>query len=289
MRAIFGLVLIVGMGLAGFAVYMVKGHFAAQDALIQQQAAKAQAIVPTVEVYAASRAIAYGELLTMEDVTVIQHTQEFLPEGSYATQEELFPQGPDVARVVLRAMELNEPITAVKVTDPGEVAGITSRLTAGKVAFAINVNVTTGVAGQIRPGDRVDIFWSGRPPNSNQGLDNNDITRRIQTNIEVIAIDGSSDINRAEGASARTVTIEVDSQTAANLTQAQNSGRLTLALLGRGDVSTDENVEVDNFTMLGLTREAAPEPVAAVEAPKVCYGIERKGTERVQVEIPCTN
>jgi len=202
MRAIFGLVLVVGMGLAGFAVFMVKGHFAEQEAKIRQQAANAQAIIPTTDVYAVNRSIAYGELLTLEDVQTIKHTQEFLPEGAFATQEELFPQGVDVPRVVLRAMEPNEPVTTVKVTAPGEIASITTRLTEGMRAFTINVDSSSGVSG-VRPGDRVDVLWTGNLPG--QQDTRSEVTRLIETGLEVIAVDQSSDVNRAEGEVARLV------------------------------------------------------------------------------------
>jgi len=40
MRAVFGLVLLVGMGLAGFAIYMVKGHFDTQEARLSRERAR---------------------------------------------------------------------------------------------------------------------------------------------------------------------------------------------------------------------------------------------------------
>lgn len=287
MRAIFGLVLVVGMGLAGFAVYMVKGHFAAQQTLLEQQAAKAQAIVPTTDVYAVSRAIGYGEKLTLEDVQLIKHTEEFLPEGAFATEAELFPQGTDVARIVLRAMDPNEPVTALKVTAPGEDAGITTRLAPGMRAFAINVNVTTGVSGAIRPGNRVDVYWTGTPPSrtGNAG----ELTRLIETNVEVIAIDGSSDINRSEGEIARTVTVQVNPQDVATLTQAQASGKLTLSLLGKGDESVASATQVDTGTMLGIVIEEAPMPEAGPAPDEICTTRERRGAQVIETPIPCTN
>jgi len=286
MRAIFGLVLVVGMGLAGFAVFMVKGHFAEQEAKIRQQAANAQAIIPTTDVYAVNRSIAYGELLTLEDVQTIKHTQEFLPEGAFATQEELFPQGVDVPRVVLRAMEPNEPVTTVKVTAPGEIASITTRLTEGMRAFTINVDSSSGVSG-VRPGDRVDVLWTGNLPG--QQDTRSEVTRLIETGLEVIAVDQSSDVNRAEGEVARLVTVQVSPQDVADLTQAKTSGRLTLSLLGRGEVGIAQVEQTDTYTITGTERTvAAPPPEAPVEA-EICYRIERKGVETIQIPTPCTN
>jgi hypothetical protein len=59
MKAVFGLVLVTGLGLAGTAVVMVRGHFEAQAAQLAQTqaaaAALAAAAVPTVQVYAVTR------------------------------------------------------------------------------------------------------------------------------------------------------------------------------------------------------------------------------------------
>lgn len=61
MRAVFGLVLILGLGLAGFAVYMVQGHFERQAQEIQRERAAAAEQVPTIEVLAVNRVVQYGE------------------------------------------------------------------------------------------------------------------------------------------------------------------------------------------------------------------------------------
>lgn len=288
MRAIFGLVLVVGMGLAGFAVFMVKGHFAEQQALLDAQAAKAQAIVPTTDIYAVNRSIAYGELLTFADVIPIKHTVEFLPEGAFATQEELFPQGVDVPRVVLRAMEPNEPVTAVKVTAPGEIASITTRLAAGMRAYTINVDTSSGVSG-VRPGDRVDVLWTGILPGQQDAR--SEVTRLIDTGLEVIAVDQSSDVNRAAGEVARSVTVQVSPQDVANLTQADTSGKLTLSLLGRGDQSVAVVDQTDTYSITGTERTVASAPVSAPEPERICYSFVTRGTERIQTEtvIPCTD
>jgi len=52
MRAVFGLVLLVGMGLAGFAIYMVQGYFEQQNAALHAQRAAIAQAVPTVDVLA---------------------------------------------------------------------------------------------------------------------------------------------------------------------------------------------------------------------------------------------
>lgn len=204
MRAVFGLVLIVGLGLAGFAIYMVQGQFERQNA----QLAEAQAAVPTVQVIAVNRQMLYGEEITTADIQFVHYAEPFLPEGAFLTQDELFSRGPEATRVVLRQMEANEPILAIKVTEPGESAGINSRLTPGMQAYAIEVDVRSAVSGFLRPGDRVDVYWTGNVGLT--GLGSGGITTKlIQSGLTIVAVDQNSEGERT-GASdrVRTVTVE---------------------------------------------------------------------------------
>ncbi len=290
MRMVFGLVLILGLGLAGFAVYMAKGYLSSYQAEAQRLQDIADSMVETVSVFVVKRQVKYGERLTKEDVQLIQWPVNSLPEGIYtfpATEtaegtpgEDLFPKDSDKLRSVLRTMELNEPVLALKVTAPGRDAGITSRLSAGMRAFAINVDVSSGVSGFLRPGDQVDVYWTGRPPNARS---NSNITKLIQVGVRLIAIDQSADDDIGNANIARTVTVEVTPTQVANLAQAQGSGRLTLSLVGSGEVSTASSIEVNQNDLLGISvRE-----VIAEEEKRICTQRERRGAELIITEIPC--
>lgn len=291
MRAIFGLVLVVGLGLAGFAVYMVKNHFGAQQALIAQTRAQAAQIVPTVDVYAVNRAVAYGEPITIDDVVVIKHARDFLPEGSFATEADVFPEGTEVARVAIMPLAINEPLLAHKVTAPGRDAGITTRLAPGMRAFTINVDATTGVSGFLRPGDNVDVMWTGQVVASD-GRQGRQITRRIRTSLEIIAVDQSADSTRSSAAVAKTVTVQVTPEDALSLAQAQSTGNLSLSLVGNNETAETlvaEIIEVDQFSLLGIEEAPAAEPELPELAPQVCQRRVRKGAEVVLETIPCSN
>ena len=284
MRSLFGLVLLLGMGLAGFAVYMVQGFVSDQQTALAQERAKAAKIVPTTQIYAPTRTVLYGEPLTKDDVALIDYAIKYIPEGAFATFEDLFPEGEGTPRVVLRQMEKDEPVLAIKVTEPGQDAGITSRLDRGMRAFTIKVDVASGVSGFLRPTDRVDVYWSG----SVRGEGNQSFTQLIKSNVEIIAIDQSANGERNEASIARTVTVQVSPQDVAVLAQAQSTGALSLSLVGDNDDTVTGEILVDQRSLLGL---AAPVVEQVVEAPQrqVCTIITNKGGERVEVPIPCTN
>lgn len=288
MKAVFGLVLVVGLGLAGTAVYMVRGHFEAQALQLAQERAIAAAAVPTVKVYAVTRAIGYGERLTPEDVALVDYAEPHLPEGVFREEAELFPDGPDELRTVLRPMEPNEPVLAVKVTEPGEDAGITSRLKAGMRAFTISVDATTGVSGFLRPGDRVDVYWSGTVEEGGRAA--RQVTQLIEPGLVIVGIDQTADESQTTIGVARTVTVEVTPQQVANLAQAQRTGGLSLSLVGYEDDVAATAIEVDQKSLLGLEDAPAPAPVVAPEveaAPQVCTVRTRRGSEVIETPVDC--
>lgn len=280
MRLVFGLVLLLGLGLAGFAVYMAKDYVNSTEAKLAAERAARSQIVPLVDVYVANRPIRYGERLAKEDVRLVRWPENAIPEGSFLTEADLFPKGDESLRSVLRAMEKDEAIMAVKVTEPGELAGVGSRLAPGMRAFAISTDVASGVSGFLRPGDRVDVYWTGRPPGSQA-----EVTKLIQANIRLIAIDQSADEDRTNPSVARTVTVEASPENVASLAQAQATGRLSLSLVGVEDNTVSSAVQIDQRQLLGI----AEERIVEVEKERVCTVKTRRGAEVVEIPIECTN
>ncbi len=279
MRAMFGLVLVAGVALAGSAVYLAQGYIGkTQTALDQERQLRAK-VGPVVQVYVVNKPKAYGDSLTKEDVELVYWPEKSLPEGVFRDEVELFPVGNNQGRFVLRQMEKFEPLMAVKVTEPGEAAGLTGQLEKGMRAFAIKVDVASGVSGFVQPGDHVDVYWTGTVDGTG-----GDLTRLIESTIRVIAVDQQA--GASSGATvARTVTVAASPEEVARLAQAQATGRLALSLVGNGDDSVNGTVEVDSTKLLGIEEQE----IVVVEEEKVCTIRNRKGGEVVEIPIPCTN
>ena len=278
MRIVFGLVLLFGIALAGTAVYMARDYVTQYQAQLEQERQMRDQIVPTTEVYVLKNPLRYGQKLTQEDVQLVRWPVDAIPEGAFTRDDELFPPNTEELRSVTRIMEKGEAVLRVKVTEPGQDAGVGSRLSAGMRAFALRVDVASGVSGFVRPGDRVDVYWTGRPP----GGDGMDITKLIDSNVRIIAIDQTADEDRNSPLVARTVTVEATPQQVASLAQAQATGRLQLSLVGADDETASEVVQVDQRTLLGIERRV-------VEQQEVCSIRTRRGGEIVEVPIQCTN
>ena len=284
MRLIFGLVLILGLGLAGFAAFMAKNYIQDYQAQLELERAQRAPNIETVDIYVAQGPLKYGQTLLFKDVRKIAFPKGSLPEGVFQTIEALFPEGEDEPRTVVRAMERNEAVLAVKVTGPGEDAGITSQLARGQRAFAIKVDVSSGVSGFLRPGDRVDVYWTGKVNESSGGR--SEVTKLIESGVKLIAVDQEANGDTTEAVIARTVTVSVLPQQVAALAQAQTTGRLSLSLVGADDDTVSEAIKMDQRILLGLA------DVQVEEAPvleEICTVRTRRGAEVIATPIPCTN
>lgn len=329
MRVVFGLVLILGFALAGFAVYLANGYVNSYRVALAK--AKTTEGIETVDVFVAAERLEYGDRLDQTAVKVVKFPKASLPEGTFlksggavpyykpwdeldkatrktlktagkeagfdpiktglrvAESPDLFPETGE-ERYVMRSIEKGEAIIVARVTDPGQDAGLTSRLGPGMRAFAIKVDVASGVSGFLRPGDRVDVYWTGRVTqmNDDMGRGATDVTKLIETGVKLIAIDQQAYGDNSSATIARTVTVSALPEQVAALAQAQSTGRLSLALVGSGDTSEVGPVEVNQMSLLGLV---APEPekIVEIEREKVCTIRTRKGGEMVEIPIPCTN
>jgi pilus assembly protein CpaB len=246
-------------------------------------------------VYVVNKAKAYGDPLTAEDVQKVWMQEEFLPTSVFRTAadqlpegadalpddaEALFPTGTSEPRYILRQMEQFEPILAIKVTDPGEPAGLTGQLGAGMRAFAINVDVSSGVSGFLQPGDRVDVYWTGSSDTSDGNF-----TKLIENGVSIVAVDQLAS-ERSSGATiARTVTVEVSPEQVGRLAQAQATGTLSLALVGSNDEVAAGDVQVNSTDITGEVEEA----VVAAETEEICTVRTRKNGAVENMVIPCPN
>ncbi|MGB4827335.1 MAG: Flp pilus assembly protein CpaB [Paracoccaceae bacterium] len=309
MRAVFALVLVVGMALAGVAVYMAQNYLGqTQDALARANALK-EKTGKLVQVYAVNKSLKFGDALTKDDVSVVYIQEKYMPAGAYKVPREgevidyaalvpvavtkgevvittptgpLFAETEDKPRFVMRGMEPNEIVLASRVTEPGQMAGLTGKLEKGMRAFQIKVDVASGVAGFVQPDDHIDIYWTGVGNGSSTG----EMTRLIESSVRIIAVDQASGEGQSSvGTVARTVTVAATPEQVARLAQAQATGRLAMSLVAAGADKVSGLVEVDGNSLLGIVQQE----VVQVEAQKECTIKTRKGADVVEIPIPCTN
>jgi len=280
MRIVFTLVLILGIALAGGAVYIVSQQYNANQSRIAELKKRVSNNVELVDVYVAAVELKYGQILTKDDVKTINWPANSIPETAFTTIEELFGDAQETdTRVVIRVVDPGEILLSTKVTNLGEDAGVASRLKKGMRAFTLRVDVASGVSGFLRPGDKVDIYWTGEIDRGEK------VTKLIMDGISLIAIDQTSGTATSEPTVAKTVTVAVSPKTVASLAQAQSTGKLLLSLRGVNDDTISEAIEVTQNDLLGRQNEV----IKIQEAEKVCTIKTRKGADVIEVPIPCTD
>jgi pilus assembly protein CpaB len=276
------------LALAGLAVYVVRNYVSKTEASLAQATEFNRKVGPMVEVYVVNKDRKYGDTLTPEDVQLIFWPQNALPDRVFknpallgAKEIPLFPKNTQEPRYVLRQMEKFEPVLAEKVTEPGQIAGLAGQLGADQGAFAIKVDVASGVSGFVQPGDFVDVYWTGAFGDKGENM-----TRLIESGVKVIAVDQSTDDNNGAAMVARTVTVAAIREQVARLAQAAATGKLALSLVAENAAAVDGKIEVDSKSLLGIAE--APVEVAA-QPDKVCSVKTRKGSDVQDTPIPCGN
>ncbi|MEM7438969.1 MAG: Flp pilus assembly protein CpaB [Pseudomonadota bacterium] len=277
MRFVFALILFMGVAIAGGAVYMAMDRFNQYETALANSRQGNGPNINLAKVYIAKEPLEYGMQLEKDHIRLVDFPVDALPEGTFSEEIDLLGSGEDGDfRTVLREMEPGEVLMASKLTARGEDAGVSSRLDKGMSAFAIRVDVASGVSGFLRPGDKVDVYWTGRNGNDT-------VTKLILNGLELIAIDQSADGSRNRPTVARTVTVAASSRTIASLVQAQSTGKLLLSLRGINDETVEDGIEVTHKDLLGLEEE-----IVAKEK-EVCTIKNRKGAEVIEIPIPCSN
>ncbi len=275
MRLVFLFVLILGFGVAGFAVYLAMQQFNTYEQ--QLDVARKTSPIKLTRVFITKKPLSYGQILLESDLDVVEWPVKGIPKNAFTDINVLIgPEGNDKKRTVLRQMDAGEVITSTKVTGLGEDAGVAAQLEKGMRAFALRVDVASGVSGFLRPGDKVDVYWSG-------SVNREQITKLILENISLVGIDQKTEEQGNRATVARTVTVAVSPRVVGELIQAQATGNLMLSLRSVSEEGISSgSVEVTQRDLLDIQERR-------VERRRVCTIVTRKGGEAVTIEIPCTN
>jgi len=185
----------------------------------------------------AAQPLGFGTTLTAENVAEIAWAARSLPEGAFASKEELFKYG---TRAVLSALDRNEPVLKTKITGPGQRGSLSVILEEGKRAVTVRVDDVRGVAGFILPGDFVDVVLISEDP-AFQREGYSDI---LLHHVKVLAIDQLVSERPEQPTVPKAVTLEVTPEQAQKILLASNVGKLSLILRQPGDGKTDGDKRV---------------------------------------------
>ncbi len=180
-------------------------------------------------VVVAAQPLRFGMELSSAQLREAPWPTDALPPGSTQTIAE-FLKGPE-KRVVIAAMDPNEPVLAGKVTGPGQRATLSAVIAPGMTAVSIPLSETQGVAGLVLPGDRVNIMLT-RTLDKDQSF-----TDTLLQDVRVVAVDQVMDQRTEKPLAIRSATVEVMPQDAKRVALATSLGSLSLMLRRAGEKS----------------------------------------------------
>ena len=156
--------------------------------------------------------------------------------------------GPDadpsqlLGTVVRYPVTAGQPITRGTLVGPKDRGFLAAALGPGMRAVAVPVNASTGVAGFIFPGDRIDVVLTQEVKGGGEG-DPLRVSETIVRNVRVLATDQRISEKDADGnvevKTATNVTLEVTPRIAEKIAVAQSAGTLSLSLRSIADQTSE--------------------------------------------------
>lgn len=250
--------------------------FVAYTSLVPREEVSASAPVETppeparATVLVAARAVAAGTLLRAEDVQGAEFRVDAMP-------AEAMPDTPDMRARLLGGM-VRQPLApgqtlteamVLQANDRGFLAAI---LAPGHRAIAVGVDPTTGNAGLIWPGDRVDLVLTQVLPDQNTAIAQRVVGETVLQDVRVVAVDqklvqGARGETAEGDAVARTVTLEVTPDDATRVAVAERLGRLALVLRAAEEPAVAGETEEPRQPLGGVLLANLPAVPARKPAP----------------------
>src|SRR6478736_683299 len=246
------LALLVGaLLIAVITAVMAKNMFAGAGA--QQAAAAPVPVGPKVLV--AKKAMPVGTIIDADSFSFQPWPKELM-QGAYYTEGQ--PDSKNLAGTVVRyAIAAGQPVTRGALVGPQDRGFLAAALGPGMRAITVPVNVTTGVAGFVFPGDHVDVMLTQQVSGDGDGPALK-VTETILRNVRVLATDqrltDKDKDGKTEVKTFSNVTFEVTPRIAEKIAVAQSMGTLSLSLrsitdntseleraVAAGDVKVPEN------------------------------------------------
>lgn len=230
------IVLLVGaLVVAALSAVMAKNMFSGASA---PQATAAPVVPAGPEVLVATRSLPVGTIIDAEALR-FQVWPEGLVQPAYYIKGDA---GSDpqalIGTVVRNEITAGQPVTQGALIKPGERGFLAAALGPGMRAITVAVSATSGVAGFIFPGDRVDIVLTQDVAGGGDGPPLK-VSETILRNVRILATDQrtspTNEEGKAEVMKAQTVTLEATPKIAEKIAVAQTIGQLSLSLRSIAD------------------------------------------------------
>jgi pilus assembly protein CpaB len=225
---------------------MAKNMFAGSGAN-SAQAAPAVPVGPKILV--ARKALPVGTIIDQESLAFQPWPQELMQDAYYTEGGAESDMSKLVGTVVRNPITAGQPVTRGSLVGPKDRGFLAAALGPGMRAVTVPVSVTSGVAGFVFPGDRVDMVLTQEVRGGGDGPPLK-VSETIIRNIRILATDQRLEQKDAEGNDApvvsSTVTLETTPRLAEKIAVAQSLGQLSLSLRSLADNTAELERAVAN-------------------------------------------
>ena len=250
------LLVVAALIVAGVTAYLARSY------LLQTRPGEQEAAIQTTRVLVARKALGMGHLIAegdlgWQDWPAENMNPNYIQEKSGATVQA------ETGKVVRYGLTPGEPLTLARMIAPGERGFLAAVLKPGMRAFTVPVNRTSGLAGFVLPGDRVDVIL--RHQVKDGGGADRDVSETILQNVRVIGVDTRSSDQGQKPALGKSVTLEVTPKIAEKLAMVGRLGTMSLALRslspgardGEAGISPDDEEPISNRQTYTLESEVS--------------------------------
>ncbi len=249
------------MGAAVIAIVtalMAKSMFSASTAPTAEAAAVAQ-VGP--EVLVATRPLPIGTIIQQDAFRFQPWPKDLVQNVYYIKGENAHPEKLFGA-VVRSEVTAGQPLTQGSLVQPGDRGFLAAALGPGMRAVTVSVSASSGVAGFVFPGDRVDLVLTQTVTGGGSGTPLK-VSETIIRNMRVLATDQRTDSKDEEGKTEvktfSNVTLETTPKISEKIAVAQTMGQLSLSLRS----IADNNAELERAIAAGeVTVPNAKDPKA---------------------------
>jgi pilus assembly protein CpaB len=226
---------------------MAKNMFAGAGA---QQAAAATAVPVGPKVLVAKKALPVGTIIDADSLAYQPWPKELMQSAYYVEGSADGDAKRLLGTVVRYQISAGQPVTRGSLVGPQDRGFLAAALGPGMRAVTVPVNMTTGVAGFVFPGDHVDVVLTQQVTGGGDGPPLK-VSETIVRNVRVLATDqrfsGKDDDGKTLVKTFSNVTFEVTPRIAEKVAVAQSMGTLSLSLRSL----TDNTAELERAVAAG--------------------------------------
>lgn len=238
--------------IAVFAGWMVNRYLAKERSRIESLQSREPAMVvkvPTVEILIVTKDAPIASIITASMLGWQELNADAAVNQKYILKTNRPKAMDELAGSAARQpLFAGEPVVEAKLVRPKDSSFLAAVLREGQRAVSVKVSETSGVAGLILPGDRVDVLLTHTLTGSEEAGRGTSAQRKVGETIarelRVLAVDQAFRSPEGEAAKVgRTVTLEVDAFQAEALALGEAMGELSLSLrsaFGKPDTEAEK-------------------------------------------------